>query len=148
MGEGQAVERQGRAGRRSGPGRRRASRAFDEGMGARAGEMSGLKHAFMGLRPAIGNFDWFWRLLPWPPATIETRILGLWSKPIACYDGLGRITPPTEATSGRTRVRAIALFRCERQYAPTAQSGHSIDASAKLAECAVKPLTLAPPEGC
>ena len=52
------------------------------------GEMS--LRAFMGLRAAIGNFNGFWRLLPWPPATTDTWVLGLWSKPIACYGGFWR----------------------------------------------------------
>jgi hypothetical protein len=30
----------------------------------------------------------FWRLLPRPPATTDTRVLGLWSNPIACYGRL------------------------------------------------------------
>ena len=38
------------------------------GKGEGAGEMSGLKRAFMGLRAAIGNFNGFWGLLPSPPA--------------------------------------------------------------------------------
>jgi hypothetical protein len=57
VGRGQAVERQGRA------------------------ERAALSAPFMGLRPAIGNFNVFCRPLRWPPDTIERRALGLWSKP-------------------------------------------------------------------
>jgi hypothetical protein len=65
MGGGQAVERQGRAGRRSGP----------------AG------NALPGA--AIGNFNG--PLLPWPPATTETRVVGAM---VNTQSFLGRIPAP------------------------------------------------------
>jgi hypothetical protein len=45
---------------------RRASRLLATGIGEEAGD-----RAFLGLRAAIGNFNGFWRLLPWPPATTD-----------------------------------------------------------------------------
>jgi len=83
--------------------------------------MSGLKRAFLGLRAEIGNFGGFWRLLPWPPATTDTRVLRLGSKP---NRRLGRLwaesgRPPNAfRTAGPSRgadlCRTHPALRCAR----------------------------------
>jgi hypothetical protein len=129
---GQAVERQGRAGRRSGPGpaaclpgpgdprgpssQARAHEGRRIGFGGSlglwkwpgAGERRPWR-AFMGLHAAIGNFQ---RDLAAPAAASDCRrkrCSGDGQNPIACYGGLGR------------ESRRLAI---EAQWQECANSGH------------------------